>query len=114
MNRFKLIAVCITALAAMSLSACAETQLIMHASKRINRNINDAELEATATQNAALSIDEIKEMQSLLVEHGLDTGGIDGIIGPKTRMAIRRYQENNGLDVGESPSRELLDSLRNG
>ena len=114
MNRFKLIAVCITALTAMGLSACAETQLIMHASKRINRGINDTEPEIVVTQNTALSIDEIKEMQSLLVEHGLDTGGIDGIIGPKTRMAIRRYQENNGLDVGQSPGKELLDSLRDG
>lgn len=40
-----------------------------------------------------------KRIQRRLKELGLYTGDIDGIIGPKTIGAIRRFQEKNGLKV---------------
>jgi len=39
----------------------------------------------------------IKEMQSQLHADNFYDGRIDGILGPRTRIALRRYQEREGL-----------------
>ena len=41
----------------------------------------------------AIRVEEIREFQSLLTELGHDTGGIDGLVGPATRAAVRAFQE---------------------
>ena len=41
----------------------------------------------------------VKEIQTLLKIYGYSPGEIDGIIGPKTRDAISRFQKNNQLKV---------------
>jgi membrane-bound lytic murein transglycosylase B len=53
-----------------------------------------------------------QELQGLLATRGLDTGGLDGIIGDRTREAIRTTQR--GLNMAEDghPSVELLQLLR--
>ena len=38
-----------------------------------------------------------REIQNALTEAGFYTGAIDGMIGKKTRAAIRAFQEKNGL-----------------
>ncbi len=40
-----------------------------------------------------------KDIQTALKNAGFYTGRIDGIIGPKTKKAIREFQEKNGLAV---------------
>ena len=48
----------------------------------------------------------IASTQSRLRDLGYDPGPIDGIMGPKTRAAIRQYQRDNSLAVdGRSSSR---------
>ena len=42
---------------------------------------------------------------------GYDTGGSDGVIGPKTQDAIRAYQRSQGLSETGEPSLELLRRL---
>ena len=42
----------------------------------------------------------IMMMQRALKEAGYNPGPIDGIIGPKTKTAIRKYQKANGLATG--------------
>lgn len=39
----------------------------------------------------------IKEAQTQLKDNGLYNGPVDGIVGPKTRAALRTYQKQNGL-----------------
>ena len=39
------------------------------------------------------------EVQKALKEAGFYKGAIDGVMGPKTRSAIREFQEENGLSV---------------
>ena len=50
--------------------------------------------------------------QSGLRELGYDPGPIDGILGPRTRAAIRAYQKDHRLAVDERPTRALALHIR--
>lgn len=51
-------------------------------------------------------------LQRGLTSNGFDTGGTDGVIGPKSRNAIKSFQEANSLSVTGDPSLELLRRVR--
>jgi lytic murein transglycosylase len=51
------------------------------------------------------------ELQRRLTAKGFDTEGSDGVIGPKTREAIRAYQKREGLPATGNPSMALLARL---
>ena len=53
-----------------------------------------------------------KEIQRLLAARGYDIGEVDGIIGPKTRAAIRDYQRKRQRRVDGFPRADLLELLR--
>ncbi len=53
-----------------------------------------------------------KELQRLLAARGYDIGDIDGILGPRTRAAVRDYQKKKRRRVDGFPRPELLDLLR--
>ncbi len=57
---------------------------------------------------------DIKQMQTLLAQRGFSAGGADGKAGPKTRAAIRAYQQSVGLEADGFPSQGLLRRLRTG
>ena len=59
-----------------------------------------------------LSLDERYEMQQLLARRGFDTGEPDGLLGPRTRLAIRNYQASIGEIPDGFASSGLLDRLR--
>ena len=59
----------------------------------------------------ALSRDTVLELQAALNERGYDAGKPDGITGPATRSAIRKYQHDNGMIADGFPGQELLDDL---
>ena len=61
-----------------------------------------------------LSRTERKELQKALNRRGLDTGGVDGKIGPRTLAAVRNYQANSGLVADGFASYTLLQRLRAG
>ncbi|UWQ48379.1 lytic murein transglycosylase [Leisingera caerulea] len=50
-------------------------------------------------------------LQQRLTAKGFDTGGADGVLGPKSRAAISGYQSSRGLPVTGDPSPALLASL---
>lgn len=56
--------------------------------------------------------DNVLEMQRLLNAQGYDTGTPDGIAGPMTRKALKRYQKDMGLPPDGYPSVEVLAMLR--
>jgi len=60
----------------------------------------------------ALSRSEKIEMQERLTALGYDTGKTDGIIGPDTEAAIRRYQAAQGLTPDGFATATLLARLR--
>lgn len=53
-----------------------------------------------------------KELQRLLAARGYDVGEVDGILGPRTRAAVRDYQKEKRRRVDGFPRPELLDLLR--
>jgi lytic murein transglycosylase len=60
----------------------------------------------------ALSIAERYELQQLLARHGFDVGTPDGLLGPRTRVAIRNFQVSAGQVPDGFPSSLVLDRLR--
>jgi len=60
----------------------------------------------------ALSMAERYELQQLLGSRGFDLGTPDGMLGPKTRAAIRNFQVATGQIPDGFPSSSVLDRLR--
>ena len=59
-----------------------------------------------------LSFSEVMELQTLLESLGMKPGFLDGIPGPRTAAAIRRYEESRGQPQTGNLDRELLKRLR--
>jgi hypothetical protein len=57
------------------------------------------------------STEVIGAVQHMLTELGYDAGRIDGMLGDKTRQAIRKFQNDNGLPQTGTASEELLELL---
>lgn len=60
----------------------------------------------------SLSLDQAKELQTLLAQRGHDVGRIDGIIGAGTRAAVKKEQIRLGMVPDAYPTAELLERLR--
>ncbi|QPC44723.1 lytic murein transglycosylase [Kaustia mangrovi] len=61
---------------------------------------------------ASLNVAQVKELQRLLKRAGYDVGGVDGIIGERTRQAVKAVQARLGLPADSYPTAELLSRLR--
>lgn len=60
----------------------------------------------------SLSLDQAKELQTLLTQRGHDVGRIDGIVGAGTRAAVKKEQIRLGMVADAYPTAELLERLR--
>lgn len=58
-----------------------------------------------------LSGDQMRALQEKLQARGYDVGGADGVLGAKTREAVRAVQAELGLPQDAWPTRDLLNSL---
>jgi hypothetical protein len=54
---------------------------------------------AGSTAPAGAAADPVREAQRRLNAAGFDAGPVDGIVGPRTRRALIKYQAANGLEV---------------
>ncbi len=61
-----------------------------------------------------ISFEETRELQQILEKRGYDVGRIDGVLGLKSRVAIRDTQIKFGLPADGWPSSDLLGRLRAG
>ena len=61
---------------------------------------------------ASLSFGQVKQLQRLLVRRGYDVGDIDGIIGEKTRKAVKSVQQQFRLPADAYPTVRLLRKLQ--
>lgn len=53
---------------------------------------------------------QMREIQQALLESGFNPGPVDGVIGPKTMAALKSFQKQNNLTVG-NVSIETLQAL---
>lgn len=60
----------------------------------------------------ALTRTQIEALQTALNERGFDSGTPDGMAGPATRNALRRWQRSVGLPADGYPTLDLLDRLQ--
>ncbi len=63
------------------------------------------------TPDPGLDGNAMRELQRRLSARGHDVGGIDGILGAGTRMAVREEQRRLGLPADAWPTRALLNAL---
>lgn len=59
----------------------------------------------------ALSLEQMKALQTKLSALGHDVGAIDGILGAGTRIAVQKEQNRLGLPADAWPTADLLDRL---
>ncbi|HZD89676.1 MAG TPA: lytic murein transglycosylase [Pseudolabrys sp.] len=67
---------------------------------------------AGAKSISSLSIDQMKELQTLLNRDGFDAGKVDGKLGNGTREAVKKAQLKYGMPADSWPTAELLSKLR--
>ena len=66
------------------------------------------------TDDPGLSRAERRELQTLLSARGHDIGAIDGMLGDKTRAAVRAEQQRLGMEPSGRAGQKLLKALRAG
>jgi len=54
-----------------------------------------------------LTPDRVSKLQQALQQKGFDPGPIDGVIGPRTREAVRNFQEKYGISSTEIDNQTL-------
>lgn len=62
----------------------------------------------------ALSEEERIAIQNGLIAKGYEIGEVDGVLGSKTRAAIREFQKSKGLKVDGFPTPKILELLQSG
>jgi peptidoglycan hydrolase-like protein with peptidoglycan-binding domain len=53
----------------------------------------------------------IKKVQDALNKKGFDSGPVDGVVGPKTREAVRRFQDSYGIKASGQIDNQTLYGL---
>lgn len=66
------------------------------------------------TDDPGISRAERRELQTLLIQRGHDIGAVDGMLGDKSRAAIRAEQERLGQEASGRAGQKLLKALRGG
>ena len=58
-----------------------------------------------------LGRDNVRQVQDALEAKGFDPGPIDGIAGPRTKAAIRKFQDRFGMKAGGEIDNQTLFAL---
>ena len=64
------------------------------------------------TSEPPLSLADRQDLQTRLAARGYDIGKVDGVLGLKTRKAVRRFQATIGWPQDGFPNKAVLDALR--
>jgi peptidoglycan hydrolase-like protein with peptidoglycan-binding domain len=57
------------------------------------------------------SPDTVKQVQQQLSDKGLSPGPVDGVMGPKTRDALKQFQQQQGMTASGSLDQQTLTAL---
>jgi membrane-bound lytic murein transglycosylase B len=69
-------------------------------------------VQAAPADDQPLSHDTVVDMQQRLARLGLYTDDPDGLLGPKTRSAVRLFQKQSGLPADGHPTGEVIARLQ--
>ena len=83
---------------------------IAHLSDRLKGGVSF--LTPWPTDDAGTSRAERREIQQFLVKRGYDIGAVDGLIGDKSRQAIRQEQSRLGLNPTGRAGQQILRAFR--
>jgi peptidoglycan hydrolase-like protein with peptidoglycan-binding domain len=73
----------------------------------------DVTVAADPTNTVVLKYDPlVEETQRELLAIGIYQGLVDGVVGQRTKQAIQRYQELNGLQATGEASQDLVNQIR--
>ena len=61
---------------------------------------------------SSVSKETVKAVQSALNDLGYDCGEVDGIVGNKTKVALKKYQADKGLIVDGIIGKQVKESLK--
>ena len=72
----------------------------------------EAQLPVELESSLGLGLEERRRVQAGLSALGFSPGPLDGMFGPRTRVAIRAYRKEKGLPAGEHLTGELSEALQ--
>lgn len=67
--------------------------------------------ESSKAKSRELTRAQVRLVQQRLKAAGFDPGAVDGVLGPKTRIALRKYQGSQGLSSNGTVDEKTLRSL---
>src|SRR5262245_24209529 len=86
----------------ISAAACLFATAVLPA---LPQSLRDLDMNAPATLND----DGVRRVQQGVGKKGIDPGPIDGIFGPRTKEAVRRFQDRYGIkSTGEVDNQTLF------
>jgi peptidoglycan hydrolase-like protein with peptidoglycan-binding domain len=71
------------------------------------QSVRDLDMDAVPT----LSDEIVRRVQQALVKKGIDPGPIDGIFGPRTKEAVRKFQDRYGIKTSGEIDNQTLFAL---
>jgi len=95
----------IASIAAASLLGAAT----LPAASQVKQSTDIRNLNMDAVPNLGREI--IRKVQAALEAKGFDPGPIDGVVGPRTRAAVRKYQEHFGIKASGEINNQTLFAL---
>jgi len=66
---------------------------------------------ARAGAKPAKAAMDVKKLQQGLQKLGYDPGPVDGMLGSKTRAALRTFQQDNGLKIDGKPGKATVPKM---
>jgi peptidoglycan hydrolase-like protein with peptidoglycan-binding domain len=79
-----------------------------------NQSATAGQMQTRSADGATLTPQEVRQAQQQLKSDGLYKGALDGIMGHRTRLAIARFQQKNGLPRTARLDQRTLDRLTGG
>jgi len=113
----KLTNVGLVAMLVVTLASCANNNSLKEFTKLIPNESATTKLDESTTERQDGDVhivngEEMRQLQSLLLQAGYDPNGIDGIYGPGTKTAIKELQTAIGLPADGMPTRSLIYHLQ--
>ena len=71
------------------------------------QSVRDLDMDAIPTLNDEI----VRRVQQALVKKGIDPGPIDGIFGPRTKEAVRKFQDRYGIKTSGEIDNQTLFAL---